>query len=40
MLKETKIFFTLTLIWVVFLGIRFEVAEGRRVKLPPLSKTC
>ena len=29
----------LTLIWVGFLGVCFEVAGGG-VKLPPLSKTC
>ena len=33
------LFDILTLIWVGFLGVRFEVG-GRGVKLPPLSKTC
>ena len=29
----------LTLIWVGFLGVRFEVGVGQGAKLPPLSKT-
>ena len=33
--------FVLTLIWVGFLGVRFEVGEVGGVKLPhPSSKTC
>ena len=38
--KYLKHYLTLTLIWVDFVGVRFEV-EGGGVKLPsPLSKSC
>ena len=30
----------LTLIWMGFLGVRFEVGRGGKITLLPLSKTC
>ena len=37
LLKNENVQLLLTLIWVGFLGVRFEVGGG---KITPLSKTC
>ena len=35
-----KVISNLTLIWVGFLGVHFEVRDGVKQPPPPLSKTC
>ena len=38
--SSQMIFPILTLIWVGFIGVRFEVRGGGGKTTPPLSKTC